>query len=547
MKFFNYNLPYLILAIVSAGLLPARLEARNGQTAILPFYVTGRPDAMTFEPRELPVLLQEALHFYSSELKNISLQPLSETRSSMDRLGLESSQIINQQVSARICIETGASWFVAPYAYFSEKNRVEMGATVFSCSTRRESDRFKGFFSVNTIQKGLRSIVKETLPYAPDKSIVRSDSSSQPADVVVILDASGSMVQDIPSILEGLRSGFRELPPASRLGAVVLQPDNQQTIISLNRDWELQLEKLKTYRGAGEVSVQSVDRALAEAEAFRDWKGQKKIMIFTDADTAPARKTSLESRLRRLKARGIEIQFFHLLEQKPEDRAYWSSVSRRMNAQDPETVYGRRVGFLQGYSVYLIMKGDRFYRADREVGPAIQNGEEPVPLTPLDTIHYKAADRNLHRLPEEYARIHKLKVTGLSRIISGLENKVYRAAISGQSGAESVYMALIRSGENSFWIRLNSESAYRGIAARRGRRYYAGLSFLKSPGTERLPLNDPDRIIIREQNNVPALLINNYNHIMTLPADLIDPEDIWFLPAETEEVKHVRESRDIRE
>jgi hypothetical protein len=237
---------------------------------------------------------------------------------------------------------------------------------------------------------------------------------------------------------------------------------------------------------------------------------------------------------------------FHLLSQTPEDRAYWSKITRSLSLADPVVNYARRVGFLEGYSIYLIMRGDRFYRADREIGPAVQNGEDLGVIAPLDTIHYTQMNRNLYKLPEEYARVHRLKVVGKSEIVSGLENKVYRGTTAGQSGSDSKYMALVKSEGHSFWIRHNSESIHRSIAARKNRKYYLGLSYLSTPGTERLPVNDPDRVILREQNNIPRLLINHYSYLMTLPGNVMDPEDLWFFLVETEEVKNVGESRDIR-
>jgi hypothetical protein len=150
----------------------------------------------------------------------------------------------------------------------------------------------------------------------------------------------------VPSLspLHGIRE---KLPSQSRIGAVVAAPEGLD-ILPLTESWTRMIQVLEAKRPAGDVSIKQIEDALGVVENFRDWKGDRKLLVPFDAK-ADRRMHGIESRIRRLTSRNIDVSLFQLQGQTPDDQAEIRRISKILRLSDPGVLYGRRAGFVKDF------------------------------------------------------------------------------------------------------------------------------------------------------------------------------------------------------
>lgn len=535
-----------ILLTVCLSLSP--LFARRNEIAVLPFRITGNPDPLRMQSSELPGLYQEATHFLFESHRDYPLQSLSATAAALKDIRWNQDSVLDEKRSAQICIYTDSSHFLAGSAHFGTDNSLIVEMVVYSCAAHSVVGRSRRSGRVSAMQRLLRTAVVESTDFARARAHANEGTAGGAVDVVAVIDFSGSMAGVLPEIVTSLGAVRNRLPAGSRLAALSLE-GREINALPFSDQWGRTIDALKAKRGAGETSVQTLRSALIKIEEERHWRGARKALIFSDAATGGQRQTELESRIRRLIDRGIEVHLFCMPSQSQADRLEWLRLSRALRLEDPSVLYGRRVGFLEGFSIFLIQSGARFYRADRDVTTEIRGASLNVQdLTPVETIRFEASTLNLNDLPESYAKAENLRFDRhLGPVISGIEKKVEEAVLSGTTAETAKYAALLRNQGASFWARFRDTSIYDSLKDSSGRTAYVGLSLRPSsdPG-ERLE-NDPDVFYIREQSRVPRLFIASWADLLRLPTGSIDEEDVWFFLSEIRDVKDVGGGHDIRE
>lgn len=540
----------LLFIWFSITFLAGPLFARKAELAVLPFRVTGRPDPSLFSESEIPFLMQDATHFLFSTMKEYRLQSVPETNGALERASFKPDQVLDAPKGRRLCMETDASYLLAGEIQFLDGDRILVMGSSYSCGSGSVLARDQSAGDLNDLQGILRRVIARTVPFAGNKAARTYTGKAvlRPVDLGVVLDLSGSMAVDFPVIRRSLSAIMERLPAGSRLGMVLLKEGDAIDPLPFSTDWKRWIERLQGEGVRGEVSLEGLERGLEEIERFRDWKGIQKLLVFSDAPTKGKRADRLDSRLRRLKSRGVEIHLMQLYGQRQDGRQEWERLARTIGLDSPVVYYGRRVGFLQGFSIFMLQAGSRFYRADTDIGASLQEQKLDLDTIPeLSTVAFDRSDLNLDALPYQYAKVERLKVVGLGPLVSGLESKIADAALSGTTEESAPYRALVKNGNISFWINVGDAGTARTLQNLTGETLYLGLHFRPGATATEPITNLPDPIYVRKQGEVPRLLINNRAHLVRLPAKSVRPGDVWFLLVRIEEVKDASGSRDIRE
>ena len=524
-----------LLGSVSAGATVPKL-------AILPFRITGQPSSRLPQDK-LPAWIGGATHFLFGATRNFPLQPLQDTQEALQTVGWQTDHVLNSKNAGIICREADVSHLLTGDIHFRTAGQMTLRMVSYSCSSGSVLKKSSETGSFSTIQTLLRNGLKATAPFATGaeaKTVPR-----EAIDLALLIDTSGSMISDLPVIVSSLTALKEALPVGSRMGAVL---PGENRVLPFTTDLEKILQALREVRPRGEVDIRQIVSNLFTVEKYGEWRGVRRLLVFTDAFTGGKRQTELETRLRRLKKMGVEPRIFSLSGQTQGDRLEWSRIARTLDLPDPATLYGRRVGFLEGHSIFLVMSGPRFYRADHDLTAAIlRNDVDIASLIPLTTVRYPKHTLNLTDLPKEYARFHKLRVGGLGKIASGLETKIEHAVLEGTGSGRAPYRVLVKQGESGFWIRLTDEKLFEEMKKSRGKSLYVGLRFRHDPNVAEKLVNLPEDVFLRTPAETPRLFINQHSHLLSLPSAMVRPEDIWFLLVEFKDFQDARRQSDIRE
>ncbi|MCE9597154.1 MAG: hypothetical protein K8S54_04225 [Spirochaetia bacterium] len=499
--------------------------------AILPFQVGGQMDMLSFTEQDLPDLLARATHFIFSSTRDHRLIEPAAVEKAAKRAGWSSDQPLNSIAMKSLCRETNASKLFAGSAQFLAGDRITLSATVLSCVTGKELSRANRAGSISGLQQLMRGLIQDAAPFAPPRDR-QGPGRLRAADIVLVIDASGSMEEDYRAIVKSLRGIQESVPAKSRIGAVVVQPGGLD-ILPLTEAWDKTIKILESKNPAGEVSLKQIEDAIGVVENLRDWKGDRKVLLAFDAKNQAKRMSGLESRLRRLTARSVDLNLFQLQGQDIKDQNEIRRLTNVLRISNPGVVYARRAGFAEGFSIYLVQYGARFYRADRDVSEEIARGTiKPEELLPIETIHYPAEDLNLKNLPALYARRENLRLIGTSPILSGLESRIKRATEVRGEEMPALYKVLVKHEGKGFWLRLGGAAAAAQLQKSKGQSTYIGLSFRRNGNDLE---NDPSVAFPMQQAQVPRLLIATRENLLRMRNLTVD--DVYFLFCEIVEVQ----------
>ncbi len=538
---------FLIILLTFSG---TPLRAYGPRAVVIPFRVTGEPPVSFYDKSELPSMMQEATHFLFEYNLEYGLQDLNETRRALRHptlLKMETRENLTLDKAERICIETDASFLIMGSAHLSRSGSTQVGIQSYSCKGGRVIASGESSGDINSLQLILQKALFRATPYASRR--VESDITSRRADPIevgVILDSSGSMVYNLDPIRKGLKTTLSLLPRGSRLGSVILT-NNKIRTESFSSDLKMALSGLESVSASGENDVNSLLLACNEFLRHRSSFQKKRLLIFYDGSLGRGRALVLEERIRKLKNEGYQISLFPLPSMKRKDLMEWKRISRVLGSPMPRLVSGRRVGFLQGFSIFMVQSDLSMYRADDDVtGAILQDSLNVERLTPIPLIHYTSSDLSLDTLPAAYAEVNHLKITGTGSIVTNLEKSVDQVLRKDALMEDGRYRVLLKNHGRSFWIGVNGYREYKYLKENPGRSIYVGLSFRTSEKGELHLINNPDRVVVREQQHTPRLFINTLENLKKTPDAMIRPGDLWFLLVTVLDVKDVERNREIR-
>lgn len=533
----------LALTAVAAG--PAAAASRR--LAILPFRVAGDPDPALFDRARLPDFLQHATYFLFENRLRFPLDDRLGLNTTLDGLGYKPDQIFDHNRAGKICAGTGSTHLLLGSANFRAADALVVNIVSYSCANARIIAKARRSGRLAEMQRMLDDALGEACPFA--QQLARPGGGPRRKsglDLAVVLDTSGSMARDLPEIRKGLRAVSRFAPEGSRIGTVLLEDGDRIDVLPFTTHWDRMLRVLAAKKPTGNVGPRALERGLEKIEQYREQRGIPRLLVFSDAATGGDRLSLVESRLRRLRRTGWDLQLFNLSGQKPEDRGEWQRLSRTLGLKSPDVIYGRQAGFLE-YSLFLVMIGSRFYSADQDLSGAIRADRlDRGDLKPIETVHYPSAALTLEDLPRYMAERENKKLTGLGPVVSGLETSIKKAALAGTTYEDVPYRALVKHEGRSFWVRLGKRSDFELLKAQRGETLYLGLRLSPTPGPEKIT-NLPEEIFVRKQQDVPRLLINSRDHLARIPERFVSPADVWFFLATILEVKDAGRAQDIRE
>lgn len=543
---------FFLIWIISV--FPIHARSSDNGVVVLPFKATGSVPDGFYSLKDLPVLIQESVHFIFSITRDYPLSDLQTTNRILKSINYQWEKPLDSSTASRICIDTGAGRLLTGSVHFYDKNDISLSGVVYSCRLNRVEATHKTAGKINNLQSILKETVHKIAVFAPEKVKNKKESKNETGvDVFAVVDMSGSMLKDRSRIDAALSASMNRLPDKSRLGIILLKHNGQNDILPLSEEWRNQLVQFRLTNMEGEVDVPLLNLALDEISRFRDWKNRnKKVILFSDVRSHGNRLLETERKLRSITSRGVDVSFYQLYSMNDEDREEWKRIARSMDLPDPTVTYARKIYLLQGFYQYIVQIGGRFYRSGEEIKHLVLTGnirkfaETSVSrnLIPLETIQFDRRQLNLDGLPDAYARLNGWTVTGSDPVFSDLDFRV--SEYLGVSSGAKYHRVLLKNESQSFWISVKTDKDAERFKSLIGQKIYTGLRFQSGGGEERI-VNLPDTIYIRKQGEVPRLMINNYPNLLHLPPSLVNPSDIWFLLSEVKDVIHAEENRDIRE
>ncbi|MCP5486953.1 MAG: VWA domain-containing protein [Spirochaetales bacterium] len=531
----------LLLAFESSALLGAR-----SSVLVLPFRIEGDPARarLDISRPDMSRHLQEATHFLLPRVRDYPLESLEATRSATNRAGWSFDQSFDQEAGQSLCRTSGVTYLLAGTARFVSPERNFISFEAYSCPLLRVLNRDEKSDSIYHLQGVLRRTLQGATPFLTPARRPGLPAAPGATDLAVVLDLSGSMIFDLESIRSGLAHLGSTLPPGSRLGLVTINGGDAQDVHPLDEDWPGVLRWLQSRVPGGEVSLRGLENAVATVERFREWRGRRQLLLFSDATAGGRRMVALESRLRRLAGAGVAVGLFALYGQSYEDRQEYFRLARSLSLPEPLVYYARRASFAEGEAQYLITDGRRFFCAPARASVAASiagGGSDTVDWEPIETVTYEQGTLNLRDLPRAYAERERLRLVELGPVLSNLERRIATVALhdAGQ-GTQEMARVLLRNESTSFWIRVAEHRVLTALQNARGQDLYVGLHVQSaSAGAERIRVL-PTPIHVLGAGAVPLLLVNTWERLNRTPEQYIDPEDTWFLRVRVLEVERGR-------
>ncbi|MBE7436971.1 MAG: VWA domain-containing protein [Spirochaetales bacterium] len=508
---------------------------------MLPFRISGEVDPLLFTRSELPALLQQATHFLVRTGLQYPVLDLQASNSAAERQKYGPSSPFTPEKASALCIDTGSNYLLAGSANWTKQDQVVINIISFQCRGGQVLARGRHSGSLSRLQSLLRDALFDSTPFARRRTVVEQAIKKKAVDLAVVLDTSGSMAPVLPHIHSLLRNLSRSMPVGSRMAAFVLENRQGEKVDSLSYTANVMrmTELLESRQPAAEISEKTLEAALSRALTLRaEPRGGsdsvRKLLVFSDVPLGQNQAPGLEDRLRQLRHSGMQIALYQLASQGPTERQEWARLSRSLALENPEILWGRRSGFLQGYSVFFIHRGNRFFRANTDLKSALEQDQVDMEsLIPLEMATYTREELNLLALPEAYARRNNLKLTGNGPLVTNLEKKAHMFVMRGTADMRAPYKVLLQQEGNAFWVQIADPRLYRQMSEKTGEKVFVGVHLTRNAAGELVNL--PDSVYLYREQDVPRLFVNNWSHIMKVSGDYIQPADIWFFQATIKE------------
>ncbi len=505
-------------AVLCAGMLlmPSLIEARDFQVSILPFRISGQVPEQYFSPKSLPTEIQQATGFLFGLHKDYPLD-------SMERLNRAlppGTTAKGAMPGTDYCAYTRGTHILTGEASFSGTSSVRISMELKSCNTGRILDSGVAFGPLNDLQSLMVKAIRASSLTLPNRSLPGWPTTSE--EWIIVLDQSGSMAGTKLEMARALRSLIVELQGKLSLG-LLLVSENGNRMIPPSRNLKEVLSILEASANGGEVSLNQISRSFQELKKLP--ASDRRIIILTDASGQSS--ASFESSVRNLTASGWKPVLLNSPGLPMSSRQLFARLNRSLKLNQPDIYYGMRAGFVEGFSLLFVQKGDRFYISRRDISDALRTGRlTPDSLEPVATVNLRDENLTLPSVIRSYAKQKNLRLIGTGDLVSSLESGL-ESLMSASSGAP--YRFLVKNQSTAFWIQCESRSVARELdrARQSGNTVYLGLQLRQgSLGLE----NNPSLIFIRSAADVPSLFIQRYHQLQS--ENLLKKQDIWFFLVE---------------
>ncbi|MCB1168908.1 MAG: hypothetical protein KDK25_01160 [Leptospiraceae bacterium] len=497
--------------------LAGSLQARDFQVSILPFRVSGSVPEQYFSREALPVELQRATAFLFELHKNYPVDSVDRLNRALPAATLASGALPGQDY----CNYTRGTYLLKGEAVFSGTRGITITMELQSCNTGRTVQSATGRGSLNDLQVLLVDSIQRSTPGFRSSDLPSWAGSS--AEWIVVLDQSGSMSGEKLALARALKS-LEASGLLARLG-LLLVGENGSRLVEPGSAREA-ISILEGSGTGGEVSLSDIARALQSLKRLPP--AERKVLIVTDARSGST--AEFEGAIRSLLARGSHPILIPTSGMPATGRTLYARLNRSLKLKDPEIIYGRRAGFIEGFSLFFAQKGDRFFVSKKDISRAIEAGNLPEDqVSPIATVNLRDDSLTLSSVIQSFAKKENLKLLGTGPLISSLENSL--AALARGNG-QTAHRALLKNQGTAFWINCNASTAANLRKYRGGQKIYVGLMLKKGPlGAE----NHPEMVLIRSAADVPSLFIQRYEDLSS--EKLLKGQDIWFFLVEVVDIR----------
>lgn len=505
-------LPWLLLVATT------ELKARDFQVAVLPFRIQGNVPTRYFSPETLPTDLQKAAGFLFEIHKQYPLDPIHSLNRRIPGETLSQGYLPGTDY----CNYTRGTYLLKGQAYFRGDSGLTIEMKLQSCNTGQVLHTASRSGSLSDLQSVLVAALRGSSPNLRSNELPPWKSGAE--QWILVVDQSGSMAAEKEALGRALRTlQIGEASASLSVGLILVGEKGIRSVPPGSTD-----QALSILQGSGTGGEVDLNRMATGLQELNKWSAQERtVLVFTDA---PAHSTAqFESAIRNLTSRGSRILLLQTANLPASSRKLYERLNRSLKLQSPDVVYGKRAGFAEGFSLFFLRRGNRFYMARKDVSSEIQSGNLPADLEAVATVNLNDDRLTLDSVIRAYAKQNTLRLMGTGPLISSLEQELSRISSSGPTGGKRV---LLRNQGTAFWIRCNPSTA-RMLQSRKNQGpVYVGLQLRSGPvGLE----NHPDRVYIRENKEVPALFVHTYQGLSTRKS--LKGQDIWFFLVEVVDIR----------
>ena len=544
------------------------LQAQNSyQAMVLPFQVEGKKDAIyKFSPQS-SFDLQSATHFLWSQHVEYPLISLAKTTDILSELNFNSQKKFHRRRAQQLCRRAQVSYLVTGHAYIYDKHTLLLKMYRFYCRNNnlatspqiRIRQRAKLQSKMLQLIRNLSSFARHKAPLA---SYPLLQNSNRPkSDLVLLLDYSGSMRYDLKTIFAKLHFLPHQLNVETRMGVIQVLAGDKIKTLALNHDFSNIIRHLKREHIKGQVSDLGIKKAFDIIDRYNKWQGKKLIMLLSDAKLTPKYHNQLQSQLQNLRQREHQFCFFPVREQEKNTQNFWRKLALKSQAFYMDGLaYSRQVQLLKAGTLFFIRHNANFFWSQQK--PRLNSNQNNSPTSSsnwqsLAINLYNTTQYNLQSLPQSFAKRKQDKILRFGPYTSNLESQIEKcleknqllqtASLSSNNIAQNYIKVLVRSGAHAFWIHIQHNGLVtKSLSKYKNKELYLGLHWQQGQGNQRLQnLREP--IYIRSKVQVPQLFVWKWIDLQKLSLQLLQKEDIWFIPAKFLKTKDGFQQNELRQ
>ncbi len=554
----------ICLALLASGVLASPAQSPIEKALVLGFRVEAAPGILGAKGSLLSsnasLDLQQAALFLLEQYKHYHFFSLQKTRALLGKALFTNTSVLSRAMSEKICRLSAASYLFSGHARLSPKAGLSLQAHSYHCRSSRvfASKTIAKIQKRIQLQTALRSLLQELSAFAPDRSLgfsIHERQEALPQDILLVLDFSGSMREDIKKLREALPLLSRRLAAQSRLGAIILESD-KTTSLALSADWKPVLAKIGKKAARSWVKPLSAAKALEHIRSSRHiWKHKPFVLFLSDLSFKRQEQTRLLHSAYALAEQGIGLCFFPLKGQDQQSRRDYKNIARQSQAYyGSDLSYAREAFMARQAQIIFLQRGEDFFftKSRQDLRPFFQGKELPSGIQSIAKGGFAAHELQLESLPRAFARRSKDKLLRLGPYHANwhlaLEHCLRSAA--GRAAADKAqrhYKLLVKNHSRAFWIYADEQLFSILQRSHPQKNHYLGLHWQSQPAYAAPRIrNFSYPFYIREQSQVPQLLLWKWEEMQKLPLHHIRREDIYFMKLRFLDARDEKQKTDIR-
>ena len=486
--------------------------------------------------------LQEATHFLSTTNSKYPILSLPETQTILMRLNFDKNDHLGSKQALDICKRSLTSHLIAGTITTSQReDAFFLQILSFDCNTKKiiQSRKVKIKERIE-LQAALRQTLRESSPFLHLVSAISDNYRIKPSnlDIIALLDYSGSMYEDLMSILSNLYYLREHSNYRSRFGAITMQTNRKVDFLSPKNDWSSNLAILREKSKKdikGEVSFASLNDGLNKLASYEQWLNKPAILFFTDLFLSSKDIARLSLSLGLLKQRGFNFCFFPLARQERTSKFNLLRLARNLKASYMhDLIYGRLAILAKEGALFFLSRDKHFYLTKQNIEAKIHNSATEWPallekLEIIETSYYSKKYLNLSRLPQAYAKRKNDQVLKLGPSISniGLSISDCLSGIRNKFAKNDILRVLVKNMGHAFWINIR-KSILTTLKKYQNKSIYLGLHWENRDWPARF-INLDSHFYVSKSLEVPRAFVWDWKTLQAQANNKINKKDIWFL------------------